>query len=193
MNKKTLLGIAKEVHQLPDYLRGVCLDAIRKEWMKNNSLLQKISSGETTLEQIVLPLVEENKRVNFWGYKKGVCNSNDFNFMATSIADELQGIISFEDGFRILKEKTDPKEQVFPTLKNIWVVIILTLVAMPLLENIFLELENSIPASPIFLIATGFILSLVKIDSYRAWVESRKKKAQDLLASARFLDGIFKK
>ena len=193
MDKKTLLGIAKEVHQLPDYLRDVCFKAICKEWKSKNELIRKLSEGEITLEQIVMPLVEENRKVHFWGYKKGICNSSDFSFMATSIADELRGIISLEDSFRILKQKTDPKEQIFPTLKNIWVIIIFTLVAMPLLENIFPELENSIPASPIFLIVTGFILSLVKIDSYRAWVGSRKKKAQDLLASARFLDGIFKK
>lgn len=193
MNKKTLLGITREVYQLPDYLKDACLEIICKEWLNKSQLMRRVSKGEITLEQIVTPLVEENKKVHFWGHKKGICNSTDFEFMAVSIADELQGIISLEDSFKILKKKTSLKEQIFPTLRNIWLIVFFALVAMPLLENVFPEIVGSIPASPAFLIITGVLLSLVRFDSYRAWLDSKKKKAQKLLESAKFLDEIIKR
>jgi hypothetical protein len=199
MSEKTLLSITKKIIGLPDYLRDASLEALRNEWERKNNLVKLILAGEITFEQIVLPLVMENKKVSFWGYKKGICNSPEFKMMAISTVDELREIISFGDGFRILKEKTELKDHIMLSLQFIWSVIfsalILTLLFKEFTLQIFYGKGIIFPSSflTIGYLIIGIFFSLMVLDGYRAWLESKKKRAQELLESAKLLDEIIKR
>ena len=190
MLKNNLFSILKETSKLPDYLQTVTSEALRQEWLKGNDLTRKVLNGEITLVEIVTPLVSENEKVSFWGYKKGIGNSRDFEFMAASTVGELQGLISFEDGFRILREKTSLREKVFPTLKIIWLIVLFSLLVAPWLKEVYPNLKEDFIFSPTALIIGGVIFSLIALDVHRSWLNSRKKTAQKLLEAARLLDNF---
>lgn len=88
---RSLLDTLREVSNLPEYMRADALKNVVAVWRRRSSLVEDVVSGNTTFENVVSALVEENGRLRFFG--KGICNSPHFEEIAKETEQRIAGVL----------------------------------------------------------------------------------------------------
>lgn len=85
---------AKRIGWLPKWVNK---DEARRgfvsHYRRRIPLFERVLAGETTFETAIRPLIAENLKITDGSYRKGICNSESFDKLASSTEQDMKDIL----------------------------------------------------------------------------------------------------
>lgn len=201
----TLFDTLQQIMYLPDYLRKDAMKNAVAHWREKSPLIDEVASGQTTFEQAVTAIVEENRRLRFFSYRDNVCNSPKFELIAKDVNERVGPILPLGDSQFIprggiitwdLRSSIDFPSWVKANLK--FHVGLCTVAVLAVWLGLSIFASRDLFAYWPWAIGAGVALGLLLsagwlLFGYPDHLSRRRELAEKTLDRAKQLDGIFQK
>ena len=203
-DERSLLDILQEVASLSEYMRDDAIKNIVAEWRRKSPIVDEVVSGRTTFETAIKALVEENSKLRWLNYRRGVCNSEEFKRMAENSRERFTGILSLSHTYipfgRVSLPRLDDLTAVVSLKETnfLWQLMVIAIVAVtPSLTWIgfgyFLDRKfmAELPWVTIAGLGLGLLLAGgLLFSGFPHYLSRRRWLAQQILERVRFLDAM---
>ncbi|HCC05695.1 TPA: hypothetical protein DEP58_05360 [Patescibacteria group bacterium] len=162
-------------------------------WAENDPLVQRVLQGETTFEEMVRPLIDENNNLCLFGRR--ACYSKLFVIVAEKYREQFANIVSFrsvhQGSFVDLTAVVNRAQWLRKELKRLVSFLpILSLFVWLICCWLTGGIADSIKITLEIILACILIYSVVRAKQYTVYLRQRRDFAEKTLADVRFLDAV---
>lgn len=185
----TLYDEAQRIGWLPEWVdKEEARRGFVSHYREHIPLFSRVLAGETTFEAVVRPLVEENRKIADGSYRKGICNSESFDKLASSTEQEMKDILRLG----ILTSRENLKNELLGILgMGIGTAIGIAFVGLlAWLMGPSAGVRFFVGATILFFTIYVLMVASVLFGERNRHLKWRKEEAQKILEQAKFLDRV---